>query len=400
MKFRKACRFDQVHVYSAHLTDCPWCRIEDAGGPAFFVPAGGTTTINADRLAALEDQIFELDPVEFVDLPPQRLAVPTLPPVRSVTATTKRTWPEWNADLLAASWLACLAGAFVGGTAGLATVAASGVLSIALAISLTVNKQARERRKQNTDYIAWLHKAQHQIGQKAQLIFAHYRKREEAFDHSNDELQNEIAIFRNAEASLKDAILNQRENQKADYLRSYSIRDSIRQIPHLTYSQVAMLEAFSVESANDIEQIRLYGIPTIDPETVMELLQWRRDVEPGFKFNPEHGITLADIGAAKEVAVRRFKISQARKILTAAKQISMQADVAKDDLARACSQFDETVDRWKSTAKQYREFQSRRRRVERLLNRSPAAILSSAVADSGSGPVDLADRRLVGQALA
>ena len=68
-----------------------------------------------------------------------------------------------------------------------------------------------------------------------------------------------------------------------------------------------MLESFGVESANDVERIRLYGIPSIDPETVMELLQWRRDVEQTFVFNPEHGITLADVGAAKEMAVRQVQ---------------------------------------------------------------------------------------------
>jgi DNA-binding helix-hairpin-helix protein with protein kinase domain len=380
MKFRRQCRFDTVHVYPAHLVDCPWCRIEDAGGPAFFVPAGGTTTITADRLAALEYQILGLKDVQFSDLPAQRLAIPTLPPLRTSKNLPKRTWPEWNAMLLPATWIACLGGAFVSGMAGLATLGVAGVASIALAVSLVLNKQSRERRKTTKDYLAWLQKAQQGLIQQAHVILSHHRQREAAFDQSTADLKNEIHVFMNAEESLKDSILNQRETQKAEFLRSFSIRDSIRQIPHLTYSQVAMLEAFGVESANDIEQLRLYGIPSIDPETVMELLQWRRDVEPGFKFNPEHGITLADIGAAKEVAIRRFKISQARKILTASRQITLQADIGRDQLGGACARFDEAAEKWKNTAKQYRDFQSNRRRLERLLNQSPAATISTAVA--------------------
>jgi DNA-binding helix-hairpin-helix protein with protein kinase domain len=379
MKFRKACRFDSVHVYSAHLTDCPWCRIEDAGGPSFFVPAGGATTITADRLAALENQIMELPEFRFIELPAQRLTVPKLPPLRTMKTLTKRAWPEWYALLLITAWVSCLLGAFIGGTAGLVTLGAAAAFSVGIAVALVLNKQARERRKSADDYLAWLQKAQQNLAQQAQGILAHHRRREEGFDQSTADLKNEIAILRNAEAGLKDTILTQRENQKADYLRGYAIRDSIRQIPHLTYSQVAMLEAFGVESANDIEQIRLYGIPTIDPETVIELLQWRRNVEPGFKFNPEHGITLANMGSAKEAAIRKFKISQARKILTAAKQITMLGDVAKDELARACTQFDDASERWKNTAKQFRDFQSQRRSSERLLNRTPAALLCSAV---------------------
>ena len=167
--------------------------------------------------------------------------------------------------------------------------------------------------------------------------------------------------------------------QKADFLRGFSIRDSYQKIPNLTASQVTMLESFGVESANDIEQLRMYGIPGIDGETQMELMQWRREIEPGFRFNPEHGITLADVGAAKEIAVRRFKMSQARKILTAARQIETQAEVGAAELARACDQFDDNVERWKNTAKQYRDSQSRRRREERLINQSPGVILGLAL---------------------
>jgi DNA-binding helix-hairpin-helix protein with protein kinase domain len=213
----------------------------------------------------------------------------------------------------------------------------------------------------------------------AGAVQAQHRQREAAFDRSTEDVKNEIKIYRNAESSLQDAIVNQREMQKADFLRGFSIRDSIRKIPNLTYSQVAMLESFSVESANDVEQLRLYGIPSIDPETVMELLQWRREVEPGFKFNPEHGITLADVGATREVAVRRFKISHARKILTAAKQIETQAEVGAANLAYGCVQFDDAVERWKNTAKQFRDSQSRRRREERTINKSAGIIIGLAI---------------------
>ncbi len=379
MRLRKACRFDSVHVYPAQLDDCPWCRIEDSGGPAFFVPAGGVTAITADRLAALDDQIMDLREIHYADLPSNRLPLPDMPPLRAVKAMPKRTWPEWNATLLVASWAVCGSSVFVGGAGGAIALAVGAVLSLALAVSLIVGKQARARRKACDDFLEWLQQGKQSLASLAGVVQAQHRQREAAFDRSTEDVKNEIKIYRNAESSLQDAIVNQREMQKADFLRGFSIRDSIRKIPNLTYSQVAMLESFSVESANDIEQLRLYGIPSIDPETVMELLQWRREVEPGFKFNPEHGITLADVGAAREVAVRRFKISQARKILTAAKQIETQAEVGAANLAYGCVQFDDAVERWKNTAKQFRDSQSRRRREERTINKSAGIIIGLAI---------------------
>lgn len=378
MRFRQTCKFDAVHIFPAQLHDCPWCRIEDNGGPTFFVAAGSASAVNADRLAVYDDRILELQEIQFPDIPSNRLVIPEIPVVRSVSKLAKRTWPEWNATLLVASWVICFASLFVGGAGGWATLITGVVLSLAMGVALVLGKSACTRRKTCDDFLNWLESAQQNLIKLANLIRAQYDQRENAFKQSNEAIANEIQLYRTADKSLKDVIVNQRLTQKADFLRGFSIRDAIQKIPNLTVSQVAMLEAFSVETANDVEQLRLYGIPSIDPETVMELLNWRREVEFGFKFVQEQGLSLAETGAAKDAAVRRFKISQARKILTAAKQIETQADVAKADITRACAQFDDAVERWKVTAKQYRESQSRRRREERAINVSVPVILTCA----------------------
>ncbi len=379
MRFRKACRFDPIHIYPAQLADCPWCRIEDTGGPAFFVPAGGATGVTADRLAALDDQILELKDVRFTELPAGRLEIPEIPAIRSTKATGRRTMPEWVSAFMVATWVGCFASIFIPGQNGLITFITSWALSMLLAIPLIFGKQAHERRKAREEFTDWLSKSLQQLENLAETIKRQHQLREAGFDTSNDDLKKETYTYHHAEASLQDSIVNQREMQKADYLRGFSIRDNLSTISNVTQSQVTMLESFGVESANDVEQLRLYGIPGIDGETQMELMQWRRSVEPGFRFNPEHGITLADVGAAKEIAIRRFKMSQARKILTAARQIETQADVGAAELARACDMFDDNVERWKNTAKQYKDSQSRRRREERLINQSAGVILGLAL---------------------
>jgi DNA-binding helix-hairpin-helix protein with protein kinase domain len=379
LKHRKNCAFDTTHVYYSQLGECPWCRIEDSGGPTFFVPASGMTMVTADRLASLDSRIWDLRPVEFADLPSQRLALPKRPVLRKVKEVSKRSWPDLLAALMAVSWLACFAGGLLGGTIGLATLAAGTLLSVAFASALIRNRVAQSRRKVCDEQEDWLVKTEQSLARRAQTIEQQHRQREQMFERTSEEIKNETETYRTAADNIRDVIVQHREAQKADYLRTFIIRDYARKIPALTPSEITMLESYGIESANDADRLKLYGVPGIDPESQMELLQWRRDVEQGFVFNPDHGITLQSVGLTKEIAVRRLKIALARKILAAAKQTEVMADVAKTELARALTKFDEAAEQYKATAKQFRDVQSARWPLERRINKSPVYIVGLAL---------------------
>jgi DNA-binding helix-hairpin-helix protein with protein kinase domain len=379
VKRRKACQFDSSHIYFAQLGECPWCRIEDSGGPTFFVPEGGTTIVSADRLAVLDERILELPESRFADLPSQRLALPHMPVLRKLKDPPKPGLPDWLGVLMGTAWAGCFAGAIIGGVTGGIVLAGFALVSIALAALMLKNKFAAARRKTKEDYDAWLEKSREVLATRARTIEHQFRLRETNFERSNEELQKAVYLFRHAEENIRDVIAQNRETQKADYLRGFLVRDHWRKIEGLNPSEVAMMESFGMETANEIDQLRLYGIPGLEPETVMELLQWKRDVEQGFRFNPEHGITLDNVGSGKELAVRRFKIGQARKILAGSKQLETMADVGKAELAAALSQFDAGVEQWTANAKQCRDFQSGRWRLERLINQSPIHVMAPAL---------------------
>ncbi len=379
VKRRKVCSFEAVHVYYSQLIDCPWCRIEDSGGPTFFVQAGGGTTISADRLTALDTKIWDLPEVSFPDLPSQRLALPEMPKARSKKFLPSLALPDALSSLLVLSWLGCLAGAIVGQQTGGIVLGVSAFFSLVLAIVLILSKKAKETRQTRNDYEAWLSNSLDTLTKRAQSLEYQYGQREQAFERSRNEFNNEIRMYRTADENIRDVIAQHQEMQKAEFLRQFLIRDYMRQISGLTVSDVAMMESFGMDSANDVDRMNLYGVPGLDPETVMSLLDWRREVEQKFVFNPEHGITLASVGQTKELAVRRFKIAQARKILTGAKQVETMAEVGKADLNRALMQFDGTLEQWKAKAKQYRESQSARSKIEMLLNRAPGITLGFAI---------------------
>jgi DNA-binding helix-hairpin-helix protein with protein kinase domain len=375
IKRRKTCSFDAMHVYYSQLDECPWCRIEDMGGPSFFVAAGGSTVISADRLAVLDDRICELEKVELPDMPPALAATLVMPPIKRLKEPPKKTWLDAVGPALVAAWAACFVGAIYSGP----LLAGATAVSFVLAGLLLASGAGRARRKKVEELTTWLATNGDVIAKRADFLAKQRRFRESAFHRATDDLKAEIENYRAEGAALQDVLVQHRESQKGEFLRGFLIRDNASAISGLTISQVAMMEAYGLETANDLEQLRLYAIPSVEPEIVMELLQWRARVEKDFVFNPDHGVTITDLKQAREVAVRRFKISQARKILAAEKQIEALADAEKIELNRVTVPFEQAVAQWKGMAKQLRDFQSGRQRFERWINRSPGAIVGLAL---------------------
>jgi len=371
LKQRRACTFDPLHIYYAPLAECPWCRIEDGGGPTFFVSSGGSAVVSADRLTALEERVFDLRDVEFPDLPPSALAMPQLlKPIRLKPSPAK-SWPDYAALLLVGCWMASVACAFVSGPA----LAAVTLIALVATGLLLFGKKGRARRLETRRHIERLSRDYSALDKLSETIEFQHLKRKALFAKSKESMAAEIQRFRAKGEQLRDVFVEHREMQKSDYLRGFIIRDNMRSIPGITNSQVAILESYGVESSNELDRIRLYAVPSVDSELVMELLQWRTQTEMGFVFNPEHGVQLADLASAKEIAVRRFKISQARKILTAAKQLETLAETGKIELARSMRPFEAANSQWKELARQFRDFQSSRLALERFTNNSPLLTL-------------------------
>jgi DNA-binding helix-hairpin-helix protein with protein kinase domain len=371
LKRRSTCSFDPQHVYSSHLSKCPWCRIEDAGGPSFFGAAGAASMVSANRLARLHEKIALLREPQFPMLPASRIGLPKLAPLKRVKARPKWTTPDTAAGLFVVGGATCAAGAFVAPwivlIVGAALVLASGGY-------LLLSSECRARRKSVTGFLSWLAKAQEGLIKRARQTIGQHQQREAAFLRSKEELDDDLKGYHAEGDQLRKVILQHGDVQRSDFLRNYLIRDSYTDIPCMTASHVTLLESFGVESAYDVEQLKMYGIPSIEAEMTMELLQWRAGIERGFVFDTEHSATLAQLRVDGDAAAKRFKISLARKILTGADRLEVLAEVRKAELARHLTQYDELVGQWNKVAKQLADFQLGRRPLERWLNRWPAMI--------------------------
>ncbi|MEX2091038.1 MAG: hypothetical protein WD971_00095 [Pirellulales bacterium] len=371
IKRRRACDVDPMHVFAPESGRCPWCRIEDVGGPSFFLPADVPSAITSLRMARLDETVTGLPEVKFPVASPERLALPTLPPLRVVKPLPRRKRADYAAALLVVSGIVALAGAFH----SLETLAAGIALSVASAGYLLAGPPSRENRTRVEKYYAKLAKQWRALQSKVRTIEIQQRQRLAEFQIPAKELEKEKQHYRAEGDALVRVIVENRHAQLDEHLRNLSIRDHVHMVAGMSLSQVTLLESFGVETALDVEHMKLYGIPTIHESAAIALLQWRAEMERRFRFNPEHGITLDNLKSIGDAVVRRFKMMQARKVLAGDERLKMLADTGKNQLVAALTPFDAEVRQWKDVAKELCELQESRRPLERLLNRSLATLL-------------------------
>lgn len=373
IKARRACSFDSAHVYYSQLTQCPWCRIEDEGGPAFFVLDGSASMVSAEQSERLDRKVRRVAPPTFASVAPSQLAIPkALAPKRKSTFV-KASAPERALGLLALSWGLCLAAPvwpwlLAAGTAGAATAAAM----------LLMNKEARGRREKVDNFERSLAQAQRHLHKQVKNINAAHHKRQASFDKSVAELEAEREHYYKADNQLTDVLVLYRVSQKNRYLSSQLIQDNVRQIAGMTPSVASTLQSWGVENAADVESIKLIGVPNVGPNLQIELMEWRRRVEQQFVFKPEHGVSLERGGASDPNAAKRFKAVQAKRILMAARQLDSLAAVGREQVANEVRQFEMYAEPAREMARQLRDFQSNRRPWERSINRSRAWIAGAA----------------------
>ncbi len=373
---RCVCKIDSMHVYSPEAGRCPWCRIEDVGGPSFFLASDVPTSVTSLRLAKLDETVLQLPEVSLPALSVTRLALPTLVPLERVRPLPKRTAADFASAVLAMLLMASLVGAFVSTEMFVGGV----VSSLACAGFVLLCKPVRDTRLRAETLFNKLKKNWQALRAKARTVDIQHRHQCAEFETAAKDLNQEKVNYLAEGDTLAGVVIKSRHTQLDDFLRNLSIRDNYSQIPGMTMSQVTLLEAFGVESAYDVERVTLYGIPTVDDTTTIGLLNWRAAIERRFHFKPEHGITLDNLHSIGEAATRRYKMIQARKILMGYERLKMLAEEGKNRLAQALASFDADVRRWRKLADEYRNHQQSRRPFERLLNQSSQTVLGSTAA--------------------
>jgi DNA-binding helix-hairpin-helix protein with protein kinase domain len=375
MSHRAACELDDLHIYYSDLKACPWCRIEDDGGPAFFVKDGGSSFVSDGRLELLDRKINALRPIAFPDLPPSQVTPPTSVALKETDEKATLEAPDIAAMLLVVAALLCL-----GGIASSLALAFGCLLALASGAYLLLSPAGKARRQKLIDFDTNLQKLRRHMLQMGRTTSDRYKKRKRQFDANLRELRATVKRYCSEGDQLKDVLRAQKGKHKNTFLRGHLLRDHVADIQGLAPGMIPMLESYGVETALDVHKLGVYGVPGLSPELALEMLQWRELVEQQFVYKPEHGVTAEDLERTKQAATHRFKLSQARRILIGARHLESLALVGKAAVRRSGREFENIKVKWKQVAREKGAYQLSRTRLERAINSSPAVVASVAIA--------------------
>lgn len=377
IKSRKQCQYDPMHVHYSGIKECPWCRIEAFGGPSFFVEKAGASAITKDRLLALNKQVKAITPPTFPDISPAQVALPSMPTLK---LKEKKDKPGPTITDLACGGMALGALAALFGPLSVWAYAAGCLIALASGLFLIFDRESKLRRKTVDEFVEWLENGKAKLWQQSQAILKRRDQQAESFQRSVDELTQQVEDYQAEGKALVRVLMEQSDVKKDELLRGFLLRDNLSKVDGLTASNVAVLESYGIESAYDIEKINLYGIPMISSRMVIELLNWREEVEHGLVIKPDHGVTPVEMESATEFATQRYKASQARRVLMSASRLESVAATAEGALNKELKAYEQQATEWREMGKQFRDYQSNRTALERNLNSTVITIAGAMIA--------------------
>lgn len=276
----RECPVAKWHHYPQGLTDCPWCTVESQTGVRLFgYSIKGGIDASAVDVAKLWQAITGVpkpgtDPI----LPSQRQWSP--PPQNGLSNNTLRMLR-----------IALSVMSLCGGLAACNTLGNGGGLIVALAsfiVTFLVWPRMTEKKRQAIEQsftmasTAW------------QTALARWNKeaKEELFTVKFKELERIHKEFLDLHNERRRRLARLEADRRQLQLESYLDRFRIdtARIPGIGQSRTGMLGAYGIETASDIDPVKIQEIPGFGIKITAELVSWRKEHERNFRFNPNLSI--------------------------------------------------------------------------------------------------------------
>jgi DNA-binding helix-hairpin-helix protein with protein kinase domain len=295
----RRCSAHRGHVYASAL--CPWCAIEKAGGPDFFITLLGSG-VAAGPVWSLDALLRQADQIQA---PAGPLSTAVLAPARhpgTKRVPTRRRGMEALGIALYAAAAVCF----------LAMFELGGFLFLMMLGFGVAAHQVRERardRKLETALRDALKRAADAHGAKTADYARDVNETAARFNAAVDSLKKKAQAYRGLagehQRAKQELTSNQRHHQLKHHLeKSYIQRARIDGVgPHLK----GMLLAFGIETAADVHRHTIARVPGFGPARTAALLAWRQAIEARFVFNPNRAVDPADLAEIdrKFAATRR-----------------------------------------------------------------------------------------------
>jgi DNA-binding helix-hairpin-helix protein with protein kinase domain len=304
------CKREPNHFYVSSSPSCPWCQVEDRTGVVLFNLAILPTT-DADRF----DIVTVWRAIQSIQLTLTRIPTeadlgPSQPTAEAIQVGKAKRNQTLGLKLLSPAlvvggiiafvaapafwwvWLLCAGGAYalverLPKPQDL-TAFASAVLTAERNYTSACNRYAAFNRSNLGVKGAFLKK-------KKQLaaLYAEW---------------NTLPARR--AALLQELERDRFKQQLEQYLENFFIEHAT--IPGIGPGRKATLESYGIETAADVDKQRIVAVPGFGPAMAEKLIEWRRETERGFRFDPAKGVDPQKIVAVdRDIAAQKRKIEQA-----------------------------------------------------------------------------------------
>lgn len=299
----KKCSTTPIHVYPDHLSQCPWCSLEQQG-VVYFVDLGTTFTATASGFVLTK--VWAV--IESVS-PPPPVVVPNVANISVTPAPVPagvQTKNHANA-LKAVIVVVALGLTAVAPVAWVIWIGAAAIvwsmLGGAESPELSAERVKRKNRLSSADraYMSLVDKARSEVGPEG------FNKRKAQLA----ELRNEYVGLATKEKTELDALHQTAEQrQRMKYLDRYFIDSA--SIHGVGPAKKAALRSFGIETAADVQWNKVRSVKGFGDVLTRAVVDWRKACERKFVFNPAQAVTEADRNAVRSKLMVQRKAIEAK----------------------------------------------------------------------------------------
>lgn len=289
----KVCPQSKMHVFSAHLHDCPWCSLENQGVVYFVTAALFTTTTTTNgpvRVADIWAAICKVAAPSEIKVPDPSLLhpKPTALPAGVVSDASRKF------TSLAVVAAAIAAYSMFHGMGALYIAVVVVVLVVVWRFGIDdrqqeVRSRSAARQTAHQQYVQALEAIRREAGPDA------FNARRE---HLN-RLKLEFDDLANREKKdLQTMHTHAEKRQRVRYLEQFFIDKG--NLPGIGPANRATLASFGIETAAEVEWTRIRRLKGFGDVKTRTLVDWSKGLERNFKFNAAQSVTQADINQVKQ----------------------------------------------------------------------------------------------------
>lgn len=318
------CPQNRAHLRPGHLGGCPWCAFVEAGVEFFPEPfSQASVDVGSIDVAALQEAWARVEAAMHLAAPNERfrnisgayhaLTVEVETRLRAARKSAKPdAVPLWVGRLRKGLLFVAPAAAFVL-LLLFGTVPAMWTIGIGLFVCMLMGAK-------RSDYLAELRATNVRLVEEGRrlsdlltppapggMFTAAPRVRPpppppsiELKRQADGHYAQAAAIAREVQDDRAGIRVAPREHQLKAYLAKFPIVKNCA--PNIGDGRLAQLASFGIQTAGDVERTAVMQVPGFGAALTDGLLQWRRRIERGFRFDPNKTLD------AREIAIRRTEM--------------------------------------------------------------------------------------------